>query len=384
MKRDYYEVLGVSKDANADDLKKAYRKLALKYHPDKNPGDKTAEEKFKEAAEAYDVLSNPDKRARYDQFGHAGMGAGPESGGGGGFGGYSYQNMVINDIFSQFGDIFGDMGFGGRGRSHRSSRGGGAPQVRGSDLRIRVRVSLAEIAKGVDKTIRIDRKVASKDTTYKTCPTCGGTGQTVHVQNTPFGSMQSVSECRTCGGTGKVVDKLGVGANAQGLVGQSETISVKIPAGVSDGMQLRVAGKGNAGPMGGPAGDLIVLIEETADQTFVRDGNNLLYELYISYPEAVLGGKKEIPTVEGGKVRITLEKGVQGGKILRLKGKGLPDFQRAGRGDMLVYINIWTPQHLSKEQEKFFQAAATQPQFTPEPTAAQRRSFKDRLKEMFR
>lgn len=256
--------------------------------------------------------------------------------------------------------------------------------VRGSDLRIRVRVTLSEIAQGVEKTIRIDRKVASKDTTYKTCTACGGTGQTVHVQNTPFGAMQSVTECRTCGGTGKVVDKRGAGADAQGLVSQSETLSVKIPAGVSDGTQLRVAGKGNAGPMGGPAGDLLVLIEEIPDATFVRDGNNLLYELYISYPEAVLGGKKEIPTVEGGKVRITLEKGTQGGKILRLKGKGLPDLQQGGRGDMLVYVNVWTPQHLTKEQEQFFQQAAAQSQFAPQPTGTDRKSFRDRLREMFR
>lgn len=383
MKRDYYEVLGVSKDASADELKKAYRKLALKYHPDKNPGDKEAEEKFKEAAEAYDVLSNADKRARYDQFGHAGMG-GAADGGAGGFGGYSYQNVDLNDIFSRFGDIFGDMGFGGGGRSRRSSRGGANPGVRGSDLRIRVRVSLAEIAKGTEKTIRIDRKVASKDTTYKTCPTCGGAGQRVHVQNTPFGAMQSVTECPTCGGTGKVVDKPGRGADAQGLISQSETISVKIPAGVSDGMQLRVSGKGNAGPMGGPAGDLIVLIEELTDETFVRDGNNLLYELYISYPEAVLGGKKEIPTVEGGKVRISLDKGTQGGKILRLKGKGLPEFQRNVRGDMLVYVNVWTPQRLNKEQEQFFRQAIDASQFRPDPSSAQKRSFRDRLKEMFR
>ena len=379
MKRDYYEVLGVSKGASTDELKKAYRKLALKYHPDKNPGDKAAEEKFKEAAEAYDVLSNPDKRARYDQFGHAGMG-GASDGAGGGFGGYSYQNVDLNDIFSRFGDIFGDMGGFAGGRSRRSRSAG----VRGSDLRIRVRVSLAEVAKGAEKTIRIDRKVASKDTTYKTCPTCGGSGQTVHVQNTPFGAMQSVSECPACGGTGKVVDKRGSGADAQGLVSQSETISVKIPAGVSDGMQLRVSGKGNAGPMGGPAGDLIVLIEELADETFVRDGNNLLYELYIGYPQAVLGGKKEIPTVEGGRVRITLEKGTQGGKILRLKGKGLPEFQRGGKGDMLVYVNVWTPQHLTKEQERFFQQALEDPQFRPEPTTVQKRSFRERLKEMFR
>ena len=375
MKRDYYEVLGVSKDAKADDLKKAYRKLALKYHPDKNPGDKEAEEKFKEAAEAYDVLSNPDKRARYDQFGHAGMGGGATGGGTGGFGGFD-----INDIFSQFGDIFGDMGFGGGRRSGRRA----SVQVRGSDLRIRVRVTLAEVVKGVEKTIRIDRKVSSKDTTYKTCPTCGGSGQTVHVQNTPFGAMQSVTECRACHGTGKVIDKPGAGADAYGLVNHSETISVKIPAGVSDGMQLRVSGKGNYGPMGGPAGDLIVLIEEAQDDIFVRDGNNLLYELYITYSEAVLGGKKEIPTVDGGKVRITLEKGTQGGKILRLKGKGIPDFQRSGRGDMLVYVNVWTPQRLTKEQEKFFRDAAATPEFAPAPTASQKRSFRDRLREMFR
>ncbi len=384
MKKDYYEILGVPKGATADELKKAYRKLALKYHPDKNPGDKQAEEKFKEAAEAYDVLSDPDKRARYDQFGHAGMGGGADGGASGFGGGYSYQHMDINDIFSQFGDIFGDMGFGGGARSHSRRSRGSAPGVRGSDLRIRVRVSLAEIAKGVEKTIKIDRKVASKDTTYKTCPTCGGTGQTVHMQNTPFGAMQSVSECHTCGGTGKVVDKPGAGANAQGLVSQAETISVKIPAGVSDGMQLRVAGKGNAGPMGGPAGDLIVLIEELPDDVFVRDGNNLLYELYISYPEAVLGEKKEIPTVEGNKVRITLDKGTQAGKILRLKGKGLPEFQRAGKGDMLVYVNVWTPQHLSKEQEKFFRTVVSAPEFVPNPTPAQKKSFRERLKEMFR
>ena len=384
MKRDYYEVLGVPKDASADVLKKAYRKLAMKYHPDKNPGDKAAEEKFKEAAEAYDVLSNPDKRARYDQFGHAGMngGAAGQSGGFGGFGGgyTSYQDMDINDIFSHFSDIFGDMG----GRSRSRGRSSAAAGVRGSNLRIRVKVTLPEIAKGVEKTIKIARLVHSKDTTFKTCPTCGGSGQTVRVQNTPFGAMQTVSECPTCQGTGKVIDKRGAGANAEGLVNQEETISVKIPAGVSDGMQLRVAGKGNYGPMGGPAGDLIVVIEEVPSEEFVRDGNNLLYELYVSFSDAVLGAKKEIPTVEGGKVRITLEKGTQSGRILRLKGKGLPDFQRSGKGDMLVYVSLWTPQHISEVQKQFFQSVENDPNFEPNPSASQKRTFKDRLKEMFR
>ncbi|MDD4820153.1 MAG: molecular chaperone DnaJ [Flavobacteriales bacterium] len=379
MKKDYYEVLGVSKTASADELKKAYRKMAMKYHPDKNPGDKAAEDKFKEAAEAYDVLSNPDKRARYDQFGHAGMDG--AAGGTGGFsGGFSgYQDMDINDIFSQFGDIFG-MG----GERTRRGRSGAPAAVRGSNLRIRVRVTLAEVATGVEKTIKIERLVPSPDTTYKTCPVCGGTGQTVRVQNTPFGAMQSVTECATCSGTGKVIDKRGAGANAEGLIKKAESISVKIPAGVADGMQLRVAGKGNYGPMGGPAGDLIVLIEEIPSEVFTRDQNNLLYELYVSMPDVVLGAKKEIPTVEGGKVRITLEKGTQSGKILRLKGKGLPEYGRSVKGDMLVYISVWTPESLSLEQEKFFRGVENDANFQPKPTSAQKKSFMDRLKEMFR
>ena len=381
MKRDYYEVLGVSKGATADELKKAYRKLAIKYHPDKNPGDKEAEEKFKEAAEAYDVLSNPDKRARYDQFGHAGMSGNGGFGGGSGFGDFD-----INDIFSSvFGHGFsGFGGFGGFGGGGSSRGGGRAAAVRGSNLRIRVKVTLAEIAKGVEKTIKIDRMVTSTDTTYKTCPTCGGSGQRVVAQQTPFGMMQSVTTCSTCGGSGKVVDKLGAGANAEGLVQKTESISVKIPAGVVDGMQLRVAGKGNCGPMGGPAGDLIVLIEEVEDDVFSRDENNLLYELYVSMPDAVLGAKKEIPTVDGGKVRITIEKGTQSGKILRLKGKGLPEYGRAGRGDMLVYVSVWTPQDLTREQEKFFESMQGAKDFEPRPSSSQKKSFMDRLKEMFR
>lgn len=381
MKRDYYEVLGVGKNATSDELKKAYRKLAIKYHPDKNPGDKEAEEKFKEAAEAYDVLSNPDKKARYDQFGHAGMS------GAGGYGGASgFGDFDINDIFSSvFGHGFsGFGGFGGFGGG--GSRGGSrqAAAVRGDNLRIRVKVTLEEIAKGVEKTIKLERMVASPDTTYKTCPTCGGTGQRVVAQQTPFGMMQSVTTCHTCGGSGKVVDKRGAGANEEGLVKKLDSITIKIPAGVVDGMQLRMSGKGHCGPMGGPAGDLIVLIEEVPDEVFSRDENNLLYDLYISMPEAVLGAKKELPTIDGGKVSITLEKGTQAGKILRLKGKGLPEYGRSGRGDMLVYVNVWTPQNLSREQERFFASMMKDKAFEPRPASSQKKSFVDRLKEMFR
>ncbi len=365
-KRDYYEVLGVAKNASASEIKKAYRKLAIKYHPDKNPDDKTAEEKFKEAAEAYEVLSDDDKRSRYDQFGHAGVGG--SSGGGFGSGG-----MNMEDIFSQFGDIFGGAFGGGFGSgNHR--------QVKGQNLRIKVKLTLEEIANGVEKKVKVTRFKVAKGTTYKTCSACNGQGQQTRVQNTLLGRMQTSVTCQTCGGTGKIADHIPSGANNQGLKRVEDTVSIRIPAGVSDGIQLKVSGKGNEAPMGGIPGDLLVLIEEVQHNALKRDGNNLHYDLYISFAEAVLGVSKEIPTVEG-KAKIKIDSGTQSGKVLRLAKKGLPSLERYGKGDLLVHVNVWTPQELTKEQKKFFQNMMEDSNFEPNPN--QEKSFFDRVREMF-
>lgn len=367
-KRDYYEILGVSKGASAAEIKKAYRKKAIEYHPDKNPDDKEAETKFKEAAEAYEVLSDPDKRARYDQFGHQAF----ENGGGFGGGG-----MNMDDIFSQFGDIFGSSfggGFSGFG-------GGGQRRSKGSNLRIRVKLTLDEIANGVEKKIKVKRKVQASGTTYKTCPTCNGTGQVTRIANTILGRMQTSSPCSTCGGTGQVIDQMGSGADAQGLKIVEETVSIKIPAGVVDGMQLKVSGKGNEAPGNGISGDLIVLIEEEQHATLQREGDNLHYDLYISFPEAVLGTSKEIDTVTG-KVRIKIEPGVQSGKILRLRGKGIPSINGYGRGDLLVHVNVWTPKTLNKQQREFFEEMKDNEHFSPKPESSDK-SFFEKVKDMF-
>ena len=375
-KRDYYEILGVSKSASADEIKKAYRKLAIKYHPDKNPGDKSAEEKFKEAAEAYEILSDNDKRARYDQFGHAGAGG---AAGGGGFGGGGCGGgMSMEDIFSQFGDIFGGHfggGFGGFGG------GGRQQQIKGSNLRVRIKLNLEEMVNGTTKTIKVKRLKLAPGVTSKTCPTCHGSGAQIKVMNTMFGQMQTQTTCGTCGGLGKVADKIPAGANAEGLVKTDEEVSINIPAGARDGIQLNVRGKGNDAPFGGIPGDLLVVIEEEQDHFIKREGDNLHQELYISFAEAALGTTKEINTV-GGKVKIKIDAGTQSGKILRLAGKGLPSIDSYGRGDMFIHVNVWTPQKLTKEQKEFFENAIAKGEMQAEPSGNEK-SFFDKVRDMF-
>jgi molecular chaperone DnaJ len=373
-KQDYYHILGVDKNATAAEIKKAYRKMALKYHPDKNPDDKEAETKFKEAAEAYEVLSNADKKARYDQFGHQAFD------GNGGFGGSS---MNMDDIFSQFGDIFGGAFGGGGGFSGFGGGFGGAQQrrVKGSNLRIRVKLTLEEIANGVEKKVKVKRKVQASGTTYKTCTTCNGSGQVTRVTNTILGRMQTASTCTTCGGVGQIIDKKPKDADAHGLLVKEETVSIKIPAGVVEGMQLKVSGKGNEAPGNGISGDLLVAIEEEKHATLQREGDNLHYDMYISLPDAVLGTSKEIDTVTG-KVRIKVEAGVQSGKILRLRGKGIPNINGYGKGDLLVHVNVWTPKTLSKQQKDFFETMKDDEHFSPKPESTDK-SFFEKVKDMF-
>ena len=371
-KRDYYEVLEVTKTASGEEIKKAYRKMALKYHPDKNPGDTVAEEKFKEAAEAYEVLSDSNKRARYDQFGHAGVG------GNGGFGGGFSGGMNMEDIFSQFGDIFGGHfgggGFGGFG-------GGQRQQVRGTNLRVRIKLNLEEMVNGTQKTIKVKKMKLAAGATSKTCPTCHGSGVQVKVMNTMFGQMQTQTHCGTCQGMGKVADKIPSGANSQGLVKEEEEVTINIPAGAREGIQLNVRGKGNDAPFGGNPGDLLVVVEEEIDATIKREGDNLHQELYVSFAEAALGTTKEVPTV-GGKVKIKVDAGTQSGKILRLSGKGLPSIDSYGKGDMFVHINVWTPQKLSKEQKEFFESQLNNGEMVAEPSG-QEKTFFDNVRDLF-
>jgi len=373
-KRDYYEILGVSKNATEAELKKAYRQMAIKYHPDKNPDDKASEEKFKEAAEAYEVLSNPEKRQRYDQFGHAGVGGAA----GGGYSGGGGMNM--DDIFSQFGDIFGGgggfSGFGG------SSRGRGRRVHKGSNLRVRVRLTLEDIASGVEKKIKVTKLVNAEGVTTKTCPQCHGAGQVTRIANTILGQMQTSAPCPTCGGDGKIIDKKPAGANADGLIKKEEIITIDIPAGVEDGMQLSVTGKGNAGPKDGIPGDLIVLIEETHHETIKRDGTNLLFDLYLNFVDATLGASTEIKTIDG-KVKINIEPGTQSGKVLRLKGKGISNIQGYGKGDFLIYVNVWTPQKVSKEEKVILEKLKSSENFKPNPTSKDK-GFFERMKEYFK
>lgn len=376
MKEDYYKVLGVDKGASQKDIKKAYRKKAIKYHPDRNPNDQEAEKQFKEAAEAYEVLGNSDKRARYDQMGHAAFE------GAQGFGGAG-THMDMDDIFSQFGDIFGSA-FGGGGFSGFGGFGGGAGgtrQRKGSNLRIRVNLTLEEIANGAEKKIKVKRKVQADGTTYKTCPTCKGSGQVTRVSNTILGRMQTASPCTACGGTGKIIDNRPSGADSQGMVNKQQAVSIRIPAGVVDGMQLKVSGKGNEAPGGGVAGDLLVAISEKEHESLQREGDNLHYDLYVSMPEAVLGASKEVQTVQG-KVRIKIDAGVQSGKILRLRNKGIPSLEGYGKGDLLVHINVWTPRTLSKEQKQFFESVLGDENFEPNPEADEK-SFFEKVKDMF-
>ncbi|MBP5614709.1 MAG: molecular chaperone DnaJ, partial [Bacteroidales bacterium] len=348
-KRDYYEVLGVPKDADAQTIKKAYRQKAIQYHPDKNPGDKEAEEKFKEAAEAYEVLSNPDKREKYDRFGHAGVGGAA----GGGF-----QGFDMGDIFSHFGDLFEEFGIGGMGGFSSRGRRGQAVQ-KGSNLRVKVKLTLEEIAKGVEKNIKVQKYVAcpqcgstgaKSPDAVKTCPACHGSGYTVRMQQSLFGSMQMQSECMTCHGSGKVISDKCPNCSGNGVVRGDEVINLKIPAGVSDGMQLSMSGKGNAAPNRGIPGDLYVQIEEIKHPLFERDGNNLYLEYDVSFPQAVLGAMVDIPTIDG-KARIKIAPGTQSGTLLRLNGKGLPGLRSYQRGDLIVNVNVWIPKNLTKEQK---------------------------------
>ncbi|HNT93769.1 MAG TPA: molecular chaperone DnaJ [Bacteroidales bacterium] len=380
-KRDYYEVLGVSKGASKDEIKKAYRKQALKYHPDKNPGDKDAEEKFKEAAEAYEVLSNDDKRARYDQFGHAGMNG---SGFGGGFGG----GMTMEDIFSSFGDIFGDA-FGG---AFGSRRGGSRSRSvnKGTNLRLKVKLTLEEFAHGAEKKVKVSKYVtcsschgsgAASDSDVTTCSACKGTGHTTRVMNTILGQMQTTSPCNVCGGEGKVITRKCPVCYGEGIVKAEEVIPLNIPAGLSPGMQLSVTGKGNAARRGGINGDLIVVIDEEPHDHLIREGNDLIYNLFISIPDAILGANAEVPTIDG-KVRIKIDPGTQAGKILRLRGKGLPDVNGYGKGDLLVNVNVWIPKNLTREEQKVVEQFRNSDTFTPRPDADDT-GFFDRVKNYF-
>ncbi|MFD0796923.1 molecular chaperone DnaJ [Maribacter chungangensis] len=372
MKQDYYEVLGITKGASAAEVKKAYRKKAIEFHPDKNPGDASAEESFKKAAEAYEVLSDPDKKARYDQFGHAAFE------GGGGFGG---GGMNMDDIFSQFGDIFGG-GFGGGGFGGFSGFGGGGQRrVKGSNLRIRVKLTLEEIANGVEKKVKVRRKVQADGVTYKTCATCNGSGQVTKIQNTILGRMQTAATCSSCGGAGQTLDRKPNDADAQGLKVVEETVSINIPAGVEEGMQLKFPNKGNEAPGNGVPGDLLVAIETHEHGTLKREGDNLHYDLYISISEAILGTSKEIDAVNG-KVRIKLESGIQSGKILRLRGKGISSLNGYGSGDLLVHVNVWTPKELNKEQKDFFERMQGTENFEPRPQKSDK-SFFEKVKDMF-
>lgn len=379
-KRDYYEILGISKSANADEIKKAYRKKAMEYHPDKNPGDKTAEEKFKEAAEAYDVLSDGNKKARYDQYGHAGM---SNSGGGGYGGGFQGGSMNMEDIFDQFGDIFG---FGGGSRSSRSRRN----VNRGSNIRIKVKLTLEEIAEGATKKVKINKYVtcdscsgsgAKNSNAVKSCSTCNGSGQVTQIQNTILGRMQTVTACPACGGEGTVIADKCNKCFGDGVVRGEEVMEIKIPAGVENDMQLSMNGKGNAGPRKGIPGDLLIVIEEEDHPHFKRDGQNVIYDLALNFADAALGTSVDIPTL-GGKAKIKIDAGTQSGKVLRLKGKGLPSINSYGRGDQLIIVNIYTPSKLSSEEKKILEQLKNSPNFTPSDDKKDK-SFFDKMKDIF-
>ncbi len=384
-KRDYYEILSVTKTASGDEIKKAYRKVAMLYHPDRNPGNKEAEEKFKEAAEAYEVLSDPDKKARYDRYGHAAFAPGS-----GGFSGS--QNVNMEDIFSQFGDIFGDdifgSFFGGGGR--RSSGAGRGHGTRGSNLRIKLKLNYEEMAKGVTKNIKVKKYVpcttcdgsGAKDKgSIQTCSTCGGSGQVRKVTNTFLGQMQTVSTCPTCNGEGSTITSKCSACKGEGRVYGEETVNINIPAGVQEGMQLSLSGRGNAGERGGMPGDLIVLIEEEAHKELQRDGLNVAYELHISFPDAVFGTQVEVPTIDG-RAKIKIPPGTQSGKIFRLKGKGFPEVNGYGRGDQLIHVNVWTPQHVTHEEKEMLNQLNGSPNFKPQPSKSEK-SFFDKVKEVF-
>ena len=381
-KRDYYEILGVQKNASAEEIKKSYRKVAMQFHPDRNPGDKAAEEKFKEAAEAYEILSDTDKKAQYDRYGHAGVSSN-------GRGGYS-GGMNMEDIFSQFGDIFGDDIFGNffngqRGRSGQRSRG-----IRGSNLRVKLKLTYEEIAKGVTKNIKVRKHISchtcngsgAKDkNSVQTCSTCGGSGQVRRVQNTFLGQMQTVTTCPTCNGEGSTITSKCAVCKGEGRVYGEETVSIDIPAGVQEGMQLNITGKGNAGERGGSPGDLIILIEEEQHKELQREGLNAAYELYISFTDAVFGTQLEVPTIDG-RAKIKIPPGTQSGKIFRLKGKGFPAVNSYEKGDQLIHVNVWTPQNLTSEEKALLEKLNHSQNFKPHPDKNEK-GFFDKIKEMF-
>ncbi|MCE1168012.1 MAG: molecular chaperone DnaJ [Sphingobacteriia bacterium] len=380
-KRDYYEVLEVSRSASDAEIKKAYRQKAIQFHPDKNPGDHTAEEKFKEAAEAYEVLSDPEKRKRYDQFGHAGV----NGQGGGGFGG----GMSMDDIFSNFGDIFGSA-FGGAFGGFGGQSSGGRRVNKGSNLRIKVSLTLEDIAKGTHKKIKVTKYVpcdtcsgtgAKNSSSFHTCSTCNGQGQVRRVTNTFLGQMQTTTTCPTCGGEGRTISEKCTVCHGDGILKGEEIVDINIPAGVTEGMVMTMSGKGNAAARGGIPGDLLIQVDEIPHPELQRDGINLLYEHYISLPEAALGTTIEIPTVDG-KAKVKIEAGTQGGKVLRLRGKGLPEVNGYNKGDLLVNVNVWTPRTLTSDEKKILEKLAESPNFQPSPTKRDK-SFFDRMKEYF-
>ncbi len=387
MKKDFYEILGVSKSATQDEIKKAYRKVAMQFHPDRNPGDKASEEKFKEAAEAYEILSDSDKRAQYDRFGHQAFSQGR---GGGGFSG---GGMNMEDIFSQFGDVFGDdspfSSFFGGGGGRRSS-GSRSRGVRGSNLRIKIKLNFEEMAKGTSKTVKVKKYIScttckgsgAKDTnSSQTCSTCGGSGQVRRVQQTFLGQMQTVTTCPTCNGDGTTIINKCTSCKGEGRVYGEETVTIDIPAGVQEGMQLSLNGKGNAGERGGANGDLIVLIEEEAHELLQRDGLNVAFDLHLSFPDAVFGTQIEVPTIDG-KAKIKIPPGTQSGKIFRLKGKGFPSVNSYEKGDQLIHVSIWTPQHFSAEEKEMLEKMQQSQNFHPKPEKGDK-SFFDKVREMF-
>ena len=381
-KRDYYEVLEVTKSASGEEIKKAYRKVALKYHPDRNPGDKEAEEKFKEAAEAYEVLSNADKKSRYDQFGHAGMR---------GAGSYGSGHMNMEDIFQNFGDIFGDFGpfesFFGGGRARP-----GQPRTgrRGSNLRIKIKLTLAEMAEGVQKVIKVKKHVtcevcngsgAKDSSSFQTCTTCNGRGVVTRITNTILGQMQTSQTCPTCHGEGRQITSRCTSCSGEGKVYGEEKITIDIPAGVMEGVQLSMSGKGNAGERGGPAGDLIITVEEVPDEFLKREGNNVVFELYLNFVDAALGTNVEVPTIDG-KAKIKIPAGTQAGKIFRLKGKGIPSINSYEKGDQLIHVNLWTPKNLSAEEKKILEKLKDSPNFQPNPSKSEK-GFFEKMKDYF-
>jgi molecular chaperone DnaJ len=384
-KRDYYEILGVTKTSSQDEIKKAYRKVAMQFHPDRNPGDKSAEDKFKEAAEAYEILNDPDKKAQYDRFGHNAF-----SQGRGGGGGYSGGGMNMDDIFSQFGDIFGDEGFG----SFFGNRGGGGGRrstgTRGSNLRVKLKLNFEEMAKGANKTIKIKKYVkctgcsgsgAKDKNSVQTCGSCNGSGQVRRVQNTFLGQMQTVTTCPTCNGEGTTIAAKCTSCKGEGRVYGEETVAIDIPAGVQEGMQLSVGGKGNVGERGGSFGDLIVVIEEEPHPQLQRDGLNVVFDLHISFPDAVFGTQAEVPTIDG-KAKIKIPAGTQSGKIFRLKGKGFPHVNSYEKGDQLIHVNVWTPQHVTDEEKTMLEKMNKSANFEPKPEKNDK-SFFEKVREMF-